>query len=108
GTPHFWPVRSGPPSVKVRANVNLSAASESRNNNFDVLRLFAAALVLVSHSFPLTGRHEPFAPHTLGTVGVEIFFVTSGFLVTRSWVGDPSFRAFMGKRIRRIFPGLIV
>jgi len=88
--------------------VNLSAASESRDNNFDVLRLFAAALVLLSHSFALTGRHEPLAPHTLGTVGVEIFFVASGFLVTRSWVGDPSFRAFMGKRIRRIFPGLIV
>jgi peptidoglycan/LPS O-acetylase OafA/YrhL len=87
--------------------VNLSAVSESRDNNFDVLRLSAAALVLVSHSFALTGRHEPLAPHTLGTVGVEIFFVVSGFLVTRSWVGDPSFRAFMGKRIRRIFPGLI-
>jgi peptidoglycan/LPS O-acetylase OafA/YrhL len=88
--------------------VNLSAVSESRDNNFDVLRLFAAALVLLSHSFALTGRHEPLAPHTLGMVGVEIFFVASGFLVTRSWVGEPSFRAFVGKRIRRIFPGLIV
>ena len=53
--------------------MNLAAASESRDNNFDVLRLFAATLVLVSHSFPLTGRHEPLTPHTLGTVGVEIF-----------------------------------
>jgi peptidoglycan/LPS O-acetylase OafA/YrhL len=87
--------------------VNLSAVSESRDNNFDVLRLSAAALVLVSHSFALAGRHEPLAPHTLGTVGVEIFFVVSGFLVTRSWVGGPSFRAFIGKRVRRIFPGLI-
>jgi peptidoglycan/LPS O-acetylase OafA/YrhL len=88
--------------------VKLSAVSESRDNNFDVLRLLAATLVLVSHSFALTGRHEPLAPHTLGTVGVEMFFVVSGFLVTRSWVGNPSFPAFMGKRIRRIFPCLIV
>jgi peptidoglycan/LPS O-acetylase OafA/YrhL len=40
-------------------------------------------------------------------VGAEIFFVISGFLVTRSWIGDPSFRRYIGKRARRIFPGLI-
>jgi peptidoglycan/LPS O-acetylase OafA/YrhL len=72
-----------------------------------VLRLAAASLVLVSHSFPLTGRHEPLAPHTLGKVGVEIFFAISGFLVTKSWLGDPSWRRYLVKRARRIFPGLI-
>jgi peptidoglycan/LPS O-acetylase OafA/YrhL len=101
-------VRYAVSTVRVQSKVELSAVSESRDNNFDVLRLFAAGLVLLSHSFALTGRHEPLAPHTLGTVGVEIFFVVSGFLVTRSWLGDPSFRSFIGKRIRRIFPGLIV
>jgi peptidoglycan/LPS O-acetylase OafA/YrhL len=87
--------------------IRLADVADSRDNNFDVLRLFAAGLVLVSHSFPLSGRHEPLAPHTLGTVGVEIFFATSGFLVTKSWLRDPSFRRYIGKRVRRIFPGLI-
>jgi peptidoglycan/LPS O-acetylase OafA/YrhL len=95
-------VRYAVSTVRVQSKVELSAVSESRDNNFDVLRLFAAGLVLLSHSFALTGRHEPLAPHTLGTVGVEIFFVVSGFLVTRSWLGDPSFRSFIGKPIRRI------
>jgi peptidoglycan/LPS O-acetylase OafA/YrhL len=90
-----------------RARVRLSEVAGSRGNNFDVLRLSAAGLVLVSHSFPLTGRREPLAPHTLGTVGVEIFFAISGFLVTKSWLGDPSWRRYLVKRARRIFPGLI-
>jgi peptidoglycan/LPS O-acetylase OafA/YrhL len=87
--------------------VRLSDVAGSRQNSFDVLRLAAAGLVLVGHSFPLSGRHDPFAPHTLGTVGVEIFFVISGFLVAKSWLTDPAFRRFVGKRARRIFPGLI-
>ncbi len=86
----------------------LGPLAASRDNNFDVLRLFAAGLVLLSHCFPLTGRHEPLDPHTLGTVGVEIFFVTSGFLVARSWCGDASLRRFAAKRALRIMPGLIV
>jgi peptidoglycan/LPS O-acetylase OafA/YrhL len=87
--------------------VRLSAVVGSRANNFDLLRLLAAGLVLGSHSFPLTGRHEPLSPHTLGTVGVEIFFAISGFLVTASWLNEPALGAFLRKRALRIFPGLI-
>jgi peptidoglycan/LPS O-acetylase OafA/YrhL len=89
------------------APVRLSAVAGSRENNFDVLRLFAAGLVLFGHSFPLSGRNDPFHPHTIATVGVEIFFVISGFLVTKSWLSDPSFRRFLAKRVRRILPGLL-
>jgi peptidoglycan/LPS O-acetylase OafA/YrhL len=90
-----------------RGGIRLSEVTSSRENNFDVLRLFAAGLVLGGHSFPLSGRHDPFAPHTLGTVGVEIFFAISGFLVTRSWLSDPSLRSYLKKRILRIIPGLV-
>jgi peptidoglycan/LPS O-acetylase OafA/YrhL len=38
---------------------------------------------------------------------VEIFFAISGFLVAKSWLGDPSWRRYLVKRARRIFPGLI-
>jgi peptidoglycan/LPS O-acetylase OafA/YrhL len=82
-------------------------SSRGRENNFDVLRLFAAALVLISHSFPLTRHREPLSPHTLGTAGVEIFFALSGFLVTKSWLDAPQPALFLRKRVLRIFPGLI-
>jgi peptidoglycan/LPS O-acetylase OafA/YrhL len=87
--------------------IRLSVVAASRTNNFDLLRLLAACLVLGSHSFPLTGRHEPLAPHTLGAVGVEMFFAISGFLVTASWLNEPAVGAFLRKRALRIFPGLI-
>jgi peptidoglycan/LPS O-acetylase OafA/YrhL len=48
-----------------------------------------------------------------GFVGVDIFFVISGFLITliiarETQVGTFSFRRFYARRIRRIFPALFV
>jgi peptidoglycan/LPS O-acetylase OafA/YrhL len=48
-----------------------------------------------------------------GFVGVDIFFVISGFLITRAIVGGLdngtfSFRQFYGRRIARIVPALLV
>jgi len=89
--------------------MNLDAASRERRNNFDVLRLAAASLVLVSHSFVVVGAGEPYVGHwPLGTLGVEIFFAISGFLVAKSWFAQPSIRAFAVKRGLRILPALAV
>jgi peptidoglycan/LPS O-acetylase OafA/YrhL len=89
--------------------VRLDAFSRERRNNFDVLRLAAASIVLVSHSFVVGGHHEPHIGHfPLGTLGVEIFFAISGFLVAKSWFAEPKLRAFAVKRGLRIMPALIV
>jgi len=82
-------------------------------NRFDILRLLAAWLVLFSHCFPLTGRpqHEPLARlgiDTFGGVGVAIFFVLSGYLVTVSLERHHNLLAFLRKRLLRIYPGLVV
>ena len=82
---------------------------DARDNAFDVLRLGAAAMVLISHSFALTGHREPMLGDTsLGIAGVEIFFAISGFLVTASWVGQPRVRAYLLKRGLRILPALVL
>jgi peptidoglycan/LPS O-acetylase OafA/YrhL len=39
---------------------------------------------------------------------VLIFFAVSGFLVARSWVGDPRLLPFALKRALRLMPGLAV
>src|SRR5437016_479250 len=86
-------------------------ARTTHDNNYDVLRLFAAVLVLVSHAFALLGRAEPAVPlthDTLGFDGVLIFFAMSGILVTTSWTSDPRPLAFAAKRALRILPGLFV
>jgi peptidoglycan/LPS O-acetylase OafA/YrhL len=85
-----------------------------RHNNFDTLRLLAATAVIFSHSFLLaTGQQEtePLMVLTggqtiLGVVGVFVFFVISGYLVTQSWERAPSLPRFAVKRALRIYPGL--
>jgi peptidoglycan/LPS O-acetylase OafA/YrhL len=69
----------------------------------DGLRGIAVLLVVVYHLFP---RHLPG-----GLVGVDIFFVISGFLITRILLRSqagfwPSLTQFYARRIRRIFPAL--
>lgn len=73
--------------------------------DIDGLRAVAVVLVVLFHAFPeaLPG----------GFVGVDIFFVISGFLITGIIAreldsGSFSLRTFYGRRIRRIFPALIV
>ena len=83
------------------------------NNNFDFLRIFAALLVVFSHSYALTGygSNEPFyilnGITTLGRMGVVIFFVVSGYLITKSWQNHPSSSQFFWNRFLRIVPGLV-
>jgi peptidoglycan/LPS O-acetylase OafA/YrhL len=75
--------------------------------NFDVMRLAAALLVVVSHTFPLSGRPplRIWGVEDLGALGVSIFFVISGYLVTASYRRDP--KTYLIKRVLRIEPGLI-
>jgi peptidoglycan/LPS O-acetylase OafA/YrhL len=87
----------------------LDACASGRENNFDVLRLLGATLVLASHSFVVTGAAEPRIGHwPLGTFGVEIFFAISGFLIAMSWLRRPSLRGFAVRRALRILPALAV
>lgn len=84
-------------------------AKTPRRNSFDLARMVAAACVLVSHSFALTGNPEPMIGSAkLGTVAVWVFFAMSGYLVAQSWDQHPRLSAFLAKRVLRIFPALIV
>ena len=76
--------------------------------SFDLLRLIAATMVVFSHCRPLAGLPPLRVPGTedFGSLGVSIFFVISGYLVTGSYRRDP--KAYLRNRILRIEPGLIV
>jgi peptidoglycan/LPS O-acetylase OafA/YrhL len=85
--------------------------SESQHrNNFDLVRLFAAAQVLVGHVlFYMPGMGSTVAAKALSLFpGVPIFFFISGFLICGSWLRHPDPAAYAAARFLRIFPALWV
>ena len=76
-----------------------------RDNALNFVRLVLAALVIVSHSWPLsgTGSDPSLGGTTLGTFAVGGFFVASGYLVAASRLRT-SFRGFLWRRSLRIYP----
>ena len=83
----------------------LSSPSTRYRPDIDGLRAIAVMLVVNFHAFPdaMPG----------GFIGVDIFFVISGFLITGIIARELdqqhfSLVAFYNRRIRRIFPALIV
>lgn len=87
---------------------------EKHKNNFDILRIGAAAAVILTHSYALLGFPEIDAIYKLtnGTtsfsrLGVWIFFIISGYLVTASALRSTSIKQYLTKRLLRIMPALI-
>jgi peptidoglycan/LPS O-acetylase OafA/YrhL len=76
-----------------------------RGQHFDYLdgwRGLAIGFLLVGHFFPVAGIN-------LGTFGVNLFFVLSGWLMTRLlFVQDTPINTFYKRRISRIFPAHFV
>lgn len=85
-----------------------------RDNNLNLIRVFAAAAVLVSHAFPITlgpQAEEPLEALTgmsLGAHAVAVFFVLSGLLIARSFDRGSSRLRFIMARVLRLFPALVV
>ena len=94
--------------------VSFATRLESGGNNIDLLRLSGAVVVLFVHSFVLTGvpGDEPTAilfghGTDLGTLVVGMFFVFSGFLVTRSAL-RLRFPDYARARVLRLYPALVM
>ena len=92
----------------------LSSYIENRNNNFNLIRLIAGILVLMSHCYPLyfgSGASEPLKKLvgiSLGWVAVDLFFISSGFLIAGSLFNRKTLSDFVKSRVLRIYPGLAI
>ena len=85
------------------------------NNNFDLIRLIAALMVVFGHSFQLfnsNGYTEPIRfflkDYYSGSLAVYIFFFLSGLFITGSFINSKRHYAFVVSRVFRIWPALIV
>ncbi len=94
--------------------MRLSEYAVGRDNNFTLLRFSAAMTVLFAHSVAVLGLppEREFFFHrvgfSLGEMGLDMLFVTSGFLVTASLVGRQDLIAYLWARILRVYPGMWV
>lgn len=78
-------------------------------NSFNLLRLLAAIAVIYHHCYPATGRPPVrWMDTNPGELGVAVFFVVSGYLVTASLQRSTSIRDYLMKRILRVEPALLV
>lgn len=78
-----------------------------RENNFDILRLLLAAVVVFFHVGYISGSplFASFPRYFSGHLAVEGFFAISGFLIFASYERSSSLRDYFIKRAARILPG---
>ncbi|MEY2873553.1 MAG: hypothetical protein RLZZ373_924 [Pseudomonadota bacterium] len=93
--------------VRPQSPVLLTALQQPRLAGLDALRAFAVLLVIVNHLGP--DRIGPVMVFD-GSVGVELFFVISGFLITWLLLGEHerhgriALGAFYQRRVARLLP----
>ncbi|MDB5277876.1 MAG: acyltransferase [Ferruginibacter sp.] len=87
-------------------------------NNFDFIRYFLAASVILCHSYVMYYgtvnflTKEPFlvwshGQISIGSMAVDFFFIISGFLILKSFESSCTTINYLTKRILRIYPGFI-
>lgn len=83
----------------------------AHRNNFDFLRLTAAIMVWFCHCYALRSIRDPLQSivsfESFGSLGVAIFFIISGYFITKSYESRSNLRVFLKNRLLRIMPALI-
>lgn len=79
-----------------------------RKNNFDIIRLILALLVVFTHASELTTASQlSFFNGEISAFAVKGFFVISGFLVYMSYSRSQNMNQYFLKRATRIYPAYI-
>jgi peptidoglycan/LPS O-acetylase OafA/YrhL len=93
--------------------MNLSQALSRKGNNFDLVRLVAAILVVWCHAYLMQPNDPAIDPlgtalgfDGLGSLGVYAFFLMSGILVTASYDRQRSAPRFIALRVARLWPAV--
>lgn len=83
----------------------VAVPSRVRLDSLTSLRFFAAAVVVVHHA---TTSLRPFPGAArltaVGFLGVDFFFVLSGFVLAWTWQSSLATRHFYGRRLARVYP----
>lgn len=94
--------------------MTLADKAAGKDNNLNLIRFLAAMAVLFSHAFALVLGNYHMEPlrtglgMSPGDIGVDLFFLASGFLVSGSLMHRKSLLDYLWARFLRIYPALIV
>lgn len=88
----------------------------NKNNNFDFLRFLFALLVVISHSYALSGATEEntginkwsSGQLSFSQIGLSGFFIISGYFIFQSLQRSTSLITYYQKRFLRLFPAFVV
>ena len=84
-----------------------TSSNSFQTNNFDLIRIVTATLVLINHSFAHLKLSVPFWYTIIQQFQrVPMFFVMSGFLLSASFEKNSDLNRYSRNRISRIYPGL--
>ena len=99
----------------MKKSIVLNDTLDREKNNFDLIRLILAVMVIFGHSFylmPNGGWQDPgtilLKVNFLGSLAVGSFFFLSGIFISQSYVTYNSPLKFILLRIARLYPGLLV
>ncbi len=110
-TAYQW-LRSGQ-GIAPDPSRNLDERAVGRDNNMDLVRLACALAVVAGHVYTMNVadtadlRGMPRLLDRVMNVGLDIFFVLSGFLITASMIRVRDARRFVLLRLSRILPALV-
>lgn len=79
---------------------------KSRVGVLDVLRVIAVVMVILSHyynNYPEIGQKVAW-----GALGVQLFFIISGFVIYASLENTPDYKTFIKKRFLRLSPAMLL
>jgi len=95
--------------------VHPGLSNHARINSLDGLRGLAILLVLLFHTYsrwpdfmPWATVHKDFFLFKFGHLGVELFFLISGFVIYMTLEKCRSFSEFMYRRWLRLFPAMLI
>lgn len=95
-------------------NTAIKSHLAANTNSFGLIRLIAASMVIISHSWIITGGIKVLEPlqaltgFSLGWHAVNIFFALSGLLIAASLERSKFIILFIWARFLRIYPALLI
>src|SRR5690606_18042727 len=110
--PDVGSLPAGQRRMSAQRRATIAEAWAGPRNNFNLMRLFAAWLVIYGHAWAITGSPGGDLVAWLtqfkfaGGVAVDVFFVVSGFLIAASLQRN-DVRGYLVSRALRILPALV-